>query len=131
MHRFRLIAPWLAAALVCVAAILVRQFLIQPPHIGHTCDAATLSLPAPGPWWCSARAAFIMTYAWGGLNGACWVLTLAALAFRREAIAALALAVGLFAIVMYSYEAGAVAITIGALVLARAQVGTRERLLTA
>lgn len=119
MKRTRLLAPWLIAAAFCAAAILVRQFLIQPPEIAHRCDAPTLSLATTGPWWCSARSAVIMTYAWGGLLYASIGLSIASLVWRRAWLAATTLTVGLVAIVWYSYEPGAVAITIGALVLAR------------
>ena len=122
MNSWRRLAPWLAAATLCLLAILIRQFLIQPAAIGQRCESATLTLFAPGPWWCSVRAAVIMTYAWGGLNAAAWFLSIAALIVRREIVGLLALAVGLVAIVWYSYEAGAVAIVIGTLALARAQV---------
>jgi hypothetical protein len=121
MKRIRQQAPWLAAALICLLAILARQFLIQPPEIAHQCDAPTLSLVTTGPWWCSVRSAVIMTYAWGGLQYAALGLSLAALAWRRTWLAIATLAVGLVAIVWYTYEPGAVAITIGALVLARRQ----------
>jgi hypothetical protein len=46
--------------------------------------------------------------------------------FRRGWLGWLALATGLVAIVWYTYEAGALAITVGALVLARAQARTSE-----
>ncbi len=115
-------APWFAAAAACLVAILVRQFLIQPVDIAHRCETATLTLFTPGPWWCSLRAAAIMTYAWNGLLYAAPVLSLATLAWRRRWLAVATLTVGLVAIVWYTYEAGAVAITIGALVLARRQV---------
>ena len=121
MPHLRLPAPWIAAALLCVLAILARQFLIQPPEIGHACDTGTLTLATTGPWWCSARAAIIMTYAWGGLSMAAFFLAAAALILRREVTGALALATGSIAIVWYSYEAGALAIVVGALVLARSQ----------
>lgn len=115
--------PWLVAALLCALAILARQFLIQPPEVAHRCTSATLTLATDGPWWCSVRAALIMTYAWSGLFVASIALSLLALATRRAWSGWLALAAGLLAIVLYTYEAGAVAITIGALVLARAQAG--------
>ena len=121
MNRFSRHAPWIGAALICVVAILTRQFLIQPPEIAHRCDAPTLSLMTTGPWWCSARSAVIMTYAWGGLQYAALGLSIAALLWRRTWLAVATLAVGLVAIVWYTYEPGAVAITIGALVLARRQ----------
>jgi hypothetical protein len=114
-------APWIAAALICLFAILTRQFLIQPPEIAHRCEAATLTLFSAGPWWCSVRAAAIMTYAWNGLLYGALLLSLATLVWRRLWLAVLTLAIGLLAIVWYTYEPGAVAITIGALILARRQ----------
>ncbi len=114
-------APWIAAATFCVVAILIRQFLIQPADVAQRCASATLTLFAPGPWWCTLRAAAIMTYAWNGLLWAAPLLSLATLAWRRRWLAVATLTVGLVAIVWYTYEAGAVAITIGALVLARRQ----------
>lgn len=113
--------PWIAAAIVCAVAILAREFLIQPPEIAHRCEALTLALITPGPWWCGVRAAIIMTYAWGGLFFAAIGLSLAALWIRRAAVGFVTLAVGLVAIVWYSYEPGALAIIVGTLVLARAQ----------
>lgn len=120
--------PWLGAAIVCAFAIVARQYLIQPPEIAHRCNTATLTLITPGPWWCSVRAAIIMTYAWGGLSTAAIALALGALWIRRAWIGFATLAIGSMAIVWYSYEAGAIAITVGALVLARAQVTSISRL---
>ena len=113
--------PWVVAAVACLAAILVRQYVIQPPELAHRCETPTLTLFTPGPWWCSLRSAAIMTYAWNGLLIASFGLSLAVLAWRRAWLATATLVVGLVAIVWYTYEAGAVAITIGALVLARRQ----------
>lgn len=116
--------PWIVAGLVCLAAICARQFLIQPPEIAHRCVSETLTLAVDGPWWCGVRAALIMTYAkWNPLLVGSGVLAVLALVTRRGAIGWLALVVGLVAIVFYTYEAGAVAIAVGALVLARAQAG--------
>ena len=117
--------PWIAAAIACVLAICARQLLIQPPEVAHRCAATTLSLVTDGPWWCSLRAAIIMTYAWNGLFYAAFTLCIAALVLRRAWLGFATLAVGLIAMVWYTYEPGAVAITVGALVLARAQTTTR------
>lgn len=125
MHRLRAPTPWVIAALICIAAIATRQFLIQPPEIAHRCNATTLTLSTTGPWWCSVRSAVIMTYAWGGLLYTAFGLSLAALLWRRTWLATSTLVVGLVAIVWYTYEPGAVAITIGALVLARCQAASR------
>ena len=124
--NLRSLAPWVGAVLVCVAAILVRQYLIQPPEVAQQCDDATLTIwSAAGPWWCGVRAAAIMTYAWRGLFYASLALSLASLLQKRTWVAAATLMVGLVAIVWYSYEPGAVAITIGALTLARSQQDAR------
>ena len=127
MQMKRTWLPWLAAAIVCALAIVARQFLIQPPEIAHRCDTTTLTLITPGPWWCSVRAAIIMSYAWGGLFYAAIALSLAALWTRRTWAGFVTLAIGLMAIVWYSYEAGAIAITVGTLVLARAQASSITR----
>jgi hypothetical protein len=121
MRTFRRQAPWIAAAALCLLAILTRQFLIQPPEIAQRCDLTVLAFTSTGPWWCNVRAAAIMTYAWNGLLYASIGLSVAALVWRRAWVAAVTLAVGLVAIVFYTYEPGAVAITIGALVLVRQQ----------
>jgi hypothetical protein len=120
-------APWLAAAAICLLAIATRQFLIQPAEIAQRCDGPTLTLWTAGPWWCSVRSAAIMTYAWGGLRDAALLLTAATLLWRRQWLALATLAVGLVAIVWYTYETGALAITIGALMLARRQVDPLRR----
>jgi hypothetical protein len=109
------------AALACLAAILVRQFLIQPADVAQQCNDAKLTLWSTGPWWCGVRAAAIMTYAWHGLFYASLALSLASLLWRRLWLATATLITGLVAIVWYSYEPGAVAITIGALGVARRQ----------
>ncbi len=125
MRTTRRWIPWLVAAILCALAILARQYLIQPPEIAHRCDTTTLTLITPGPWWCSVRATIVMSYAWGGLFYASIGLALAALWLRRAWVGFATLAVGLVAIVWYSYEPGAVAITVGTLVLARAQATKR------
>jgi hypothetical protein len=120
MSRFRPF-PWIVAAVACLAAIGIRQFMIQPPEVAHQCDAVALTSISAGPWWCTVRLAAIMTYAWSLLFYGSLALALATLVWRRAFLATLTLVVGLLAIVWYTYEAGAVAITVGTLVLARRQ----------
>jgi hypothetical protein len=114
-------APWIAAALACVFAICIRQFVIQPPEVAHQCDAVTLTLFGTGPWWCAVRAAAIMAYAWSLLFYGSIALSIATLIWRRAWLATATLIVGLLAIVWYTYEPGALAITVGTLMLARRQ----------
>ncbi len=121
MRQVRHRAPWIVAAALCLLAILTRQFLIQPADVAQRCDLTVLAFTTAGPWWCNLRAAAIMTYAWGGLLDACLALSVLVLIWRRAWLATITLATGLVAIVFYTYEPGALAITIGALVLARRQ----------
>jgi hypothetical protein len=118
--------PWITAAAACLFAIGIRQFVIQPPEVAHQCDATTLTLTGAGPWWCALRAAAIMTYAWNGLFYGSLVLSIACLILRRTWLATATLIVGLLAIVWYTYEPGALAITVGTLVLARCQSAARR-----
>ena len=127
MTRFRRAVPWLIAGALCAIAIVGRTYLIQPAEIAHVCDIEPLRLIGPGPWWCDVRSAAIMTYAWGGLRNVAFGLSLLVLLWRRAWLAALTLSVGLVGIVWYTYEPGAVAITIGALVLVRCQARRPSR----
>ena len=121
-------APWIVAASLCLLAILIRNDLIQPAEVAHRCELPLLSFSKALPWWCNVRAGAIMTYAWGGLLKASLGLCLLVLVWRRAWLATITLSVGLVAIVFYTYEAGALAITIGALVLARRQQPREARM---
>lgn len=113
MKRF--IFPWALCFGVGLVALLARYLLIQPPEVAHQCDQEG------GPWWCSLRAAIIMTYAGYGLGYAAGMLAAAAVVWRRTSLGCAALAVGSAALVLYCYEPGAVAMAVGALVLGRGQ----------
>lgn len=111
----RILSPWLIALCVTLLAMLARYLMIQPPEVAHQCDQGG------GPWWCAVRSGVIMTYAWYGLGYASALLGMVALWRPRALWGACALAVGGAALVLYCYEPGALAIGIGALVLARSQ----------
>jgi hypothetical protein len=123
MRGFKLILPWLSAAVLCALTIYVRTALIQPPEVGQFCDSV-------GNLWgqlqhgnslCKVRAAFIVTYAWFGLGYAAMVLSVLTLVYRKPLIAWLALCVGAMGLVLYCFEPAAVSLALGAVVLAGLQ----------
>lgn len=109
--------PWLALLIVGVVAAWLRFDLIQPSHIAAMCG------DAGSPWWCAVRQWMVL----GFLRNIYGVVALVAAAFalfsRRAAVAWLAAALGLFALVMFCYQAGALALLVGCLRLLRVQAG--------
>lgn len=105
----RVILPWLAIVLAGAGAVWLRIGLIEQPLLADLCTRA-----AP-PWWCGLRQALVL----GFLHGVYGWLALAALALawlrRAHALAALAAALGAFALVLYCPESGAFALLAGCL----------------
>jgi hypothetical protein len=100
-------------------AMAARYLLIQPPELSHRCDLGD------APAWCSVRLAIIMSYAWYSLGYLALGASIAALVWRNRPVATFTLCSGAAAIVLYCYEPGALALVVGALVLARS-VSPRE-----
>ncbi|HET8763911.1 MAG TPA: hypothetical protein VFM52_01700 [Rhodanobacter sp.] len=100
---------WLAILLVGAGATWLRFGLIEQPALADLCTRA-----AP-PWWCALRQMLVL----GFLHGVYGGLALAALALallRRSLVpAALAAALGAFALVLYCPESGAFALLAGCL----------------
>ncbi|MEO8748628.1 MAG: hypothetical protein ABI379_13395 [Rhodanobacter sp.] len=107
--------PWLALLAVGGAAAWLRYGLIQPGHIAALCG------DAGSPWWCPLRQWLVL----GFLDDVYGVLALVVAAWalfsRRRAVAWLAAALGLFALELYCYQAGALALLAGCLRLLRLQ----------
>lgn len=114
-HRLRLLAPWLGVIVVGLLALALRLAFIEPTVIAHRCAA----VQAPG--WCPLRQQLVL----GFLNDVYGYIALAAsalaLLWRRRWVAWLAAALGAFALQMYCYEAGALALLVGSLRLLRLQ----------
>jgi hypothetical protein len=117
MNRtFRLILPWLTLALIALAAAALRFDVIEPPAMATLCSAEG------GPRWCAWRQWAVLgflsyTYGYAALTAA-----FIALVARHPLAAWLAAALGVAALVLYCFEAGAFALLVGALRLLRAQV---------
>lgn len=105
--------PWLAALAAGLIAAWLRYRLVEPAALAQACAAG-----APG-MRCAMRAATVAAFHSHGLTMVCAVLTALALITRLRSAAILALAAGAVGLVLYSFEAGAAALLVGALELAR------------
>lgn len=112
--------PWLALAIVGGTATWLRYGLIEASHLAQFCNQAG------SPLWCSWRQWLVLGFLHNIYGSVALVAAAIAIFSRRVAVAWLAAALGLFALVLYCFQSGAIALLIGALRLLRiqAQVGT-------
>jgi hypothetical protein len=115
-HAARALVRIVATVVVAFAvATAVRYGLVERDDLGSICQSAA------SPWWCDLRMLVIR----GFLNDAYGLssLVLAALSvWRRSAVAAtLAVAVGTFGMVLYSFMWSGIGMLGGVMVLARLQ----------
>jgi len=97
--------PWLLLIVVGVFSAALRYGVVEPSAVVQLCESGH------GPWWCNARQAIVVGFLNNGFG-----------------IAALAAAFGAFALEMYCFEAGALALLIGCLRLLRIQAQLLPRL---
>jgi hypothetical protein len=118
-RAWRKALPWLLLVLVALGATWLRYGLIESSAIGQTCASAH------SPMWCNWRQWLVL----GFLHDVYGIVALlgAALALlcRRSWMAWLAAALGVFALQLYCFEAGALALLIGCLRLLRLQASAR------
>jgi hypothetical protein len=110
-----ILLPWLLLAVAGFATAWLRYDFIEPPALAHLCDDSN------GPASCGLRTAIVIGFNTYGFGIAALIVTLIALFSKKPAIAWLASALGLFALIMYCYYAGAIALLIGCLRLVRLQ----------
>jgi hypothetical protein len=101
------------AAVVTLAAQVLRVLAIEPAAIAHVCD------PAPWQGGCAARTMLLRTFVHQEIGWFAFAAGAAATALRSSRLAAVALAVGGAGLVLYSAEPAAVGALLGLLVLAR------------
>lgn len=101
-------------ALALALAALLRFRLVEPEHLAHLCGAVA------APWWCTVRAAVIAAFASSALAVAAVAAGGVAIATRRSGAALVAACLGVAGLVLYAVEAGAIALLLGVLALARA-----------
>jgi hypothetical protein len=114
-RRLRLAAPWLLLLPVGLMAAWLRYSLIESSAIGAVCSALIR------PSWCIGREWLVLGFRENIYGAAALVATVLALLPRRPWAAWLAAALGLFALELYCFETGALALLIGCLRLLRWQ----------
>ncbi|TCV96129.1 hypothetical protein EC912_102479 [Luteibacter rhizovicinus] len=117
--RMRIAAPWIAIVVIAIVAALLRYMVVEPQYMQHACEEGV------APWWCSARLAVVQGFLTYGYGYAAVAAAVLALVWRHPFSAALATALGLVALQLYCFEAGALALLIGALRLIRIQYDER------
>ena len=124
--RWRHAPPWLLLVAVGAAAAWLRYGLIEPSDIGELCGGSH------SPTWCEWRLWLVLGFqhhAYGiSLYGVAALAAAAlALLWKRPSAAWLAAALGAFALQLYCFEPGALALLIGCLSLLRIQAQVLPR----
>jgi hypothetical protein len=119
-----LVLPWLLLIALGSVPLLLRYGLVESPEVARVCETGkTLA--------CDLRHVTVMGFITGNIGGLRigiygWVAlaaTVLALWRPRASTAWLAAATGLFAVVLYCFEPGALALLVGCLRLVRVQAG--------
>ncbi|QWT19945.1 hypothetical protein KPL74_19625 [Bacillus sp. NP157] len=111
----RAILPWAVIIAAAAAAALLRFQFIEPQHMQHACEGGV------APWWCGTRELVVQGFLSYGYGYAAIVAALVAIVWRSAAVATLAACIGMFALQLYCYEGGALALLVGLLRLVRVQ----------
>ena len=107
--------PWLLLAATGLLAAWLRYGFIQPPDLAHLCDDGNK------PAWCGLRQAVVIGFNSGGYSIAAIIAAVLALLRPKPWLACLAAMLGIFALTLYCYVPGAVALLVGSLRLVRLQ----------
>jgi hypothetical protein len=108
--------PWLLIVVIGLLSTWLRYGFIEPPALAHMCDDL-----AHQPSSCGIRQFIVIGFNTYSFGIAALVATVLALVMKNPAMAWLAAALGMFAVIMYCYNAGAIALLIGCLRLLRLQ----------
>lgn len=111
--------PWLLLLAVALGAAWLRYGLVESSAIGQLCSSEH------PPLWCNWRQTLVLGFLHNVYGIAALIAATLALLFRRISLAWLAAALGAFALLLYCFEAGALALLIGSLRLLRLQVSAR------
>lgn len=105
--------PWLLLVGIGVLSAALRYGVVEPSAVVQLCESGH------GPWWCSARQAIVLGFLGNGYGIAALMAAALSLLWKNPWAAWLAAALGTFALEMYCFEAGALALLIGCLRLLR------------
>jgi hypothetical protein len=103
-----------------IAATAVRFGAVERGEVAAVCDAPS------APWWCSLRMLVIQAFLHDAFAIASIALVAIALWRRRAWIACMAVALGTFGMVLYTFTWSAIGVLGGTMVLARLQRGWQE-----
>ncbi|TAN18797.1 MAG: hypothetical protein EPN35_03005 [Rhodanobacter sp.] len=106
---------WLALLTVAALAAWLRYGLVESSAIGQLCSAGHT------PWWCRWRQWLVLGFLYDVYGIAALAATALALLQKRAWLAWLAAALGMFALLLYCFESGALALLLGSLRLLRLQ----------
>jgi hypothetical protein len=109
--------PWLLLVIVGFATAWLRYGFIEPAALAHMCDKGNANIPAS----CGFRHAVVIGFNTYSFGFAALIVTAIALVSKNRFIAWLAAALGVFALIIYCYYAGAVALLVGCLRFLRLQ----------
>ncbi|RUL74865.1 hypothetical protein [Dyella choica] len=112
---FPIALPWFLLVAAGLTAVWLRYGFIQPPELAHLCD------DGKGPAWCGAREAIVIGFNTYGYGIAAIIAAALALIRSKPWLACLAAALGVFALTLYCYIPGAIALLVGSLRLVRLQ----------
>jgi hypothetical protein len=107
--------PWLLIVVIGLLSAWLRYGFIEPPVLAHMCDDGNK------PSSCGVREFIVIGFNNYSFGIAALIATALALVMKKPAVALLAAALGMFAVIMYCYYAGALALLIGCLRLLRLQ----------
>lgn len=112
---WRLAWPWLLLLAVALLAAALRYGVIEPGSMAQQCGGGH------DPWWCVWRHYLVLGFLNNVYGIAAVVATVLSLLWKRRWLAWLTAALGLFALQLYCFEAGALASLVGCLRLLRLQ----------
>ncbi|WP_266157453.1 hypothetical protein [Dyella silvatica] len=115
-NLLKLSLPWLLLAVTAALAMAVRYNFIEPPAFAHLCEGGSND-----PAWCGLRQAIVLGFISYGYGYAALATAALALLWKQPFVAWLSAALGFLALLLYCYEAGALALLIGSLRLLRWQ----------
>lgn len=111
---------WAWSIGILAMTMALRYAVVEPETIGQLCSSDG------APWSCGLRAVVIGIFASGTLGLVAIVAGVVATFSRSSTWALVALCLGIAGLVLYAFEAGAVACLLGGLVLARAVAAGRQ-----
>ena len=112
---WRLALPGVLLLIVALATAWLRYGMIESSAIGQLCGTSH------APTWCSGRQWRVLGFLHNVYGVAALIAAVLALLWQRPWLAWLTAALGVFALELYCFEAGALALLLGCLRLLRLQ----------